>query len=135
MWRLFQCVVFSFVRGGPALPRELVNFLNRHKGETWKAHIYFPPQSLGKFKSYLSILKAAPELNKNHTNCCRKISTNVPFNLYIIGRFCLFVCLSRKMITLSNGLKSSSLAVEISFFKHCNKKMFSMNCTCQQKIV
>ena len=46
--------------------------------------------------------------------------------LYIIGRFCLSVCLSRKMITLPNGLKSSSLAVAISFFKHCNKKM---NCT------
>ena len=46
---------------------------------------------------------------------------------------CLSVCLSQKMITLPNGLKSSSLAVAISFFKHCNKKMFSMNCTCKQK--
>ena len=42
--------------------------------------------------------------------------------LYIIGRFCLCVCLSRKMITLTNGLKSSFLAVAISFSKHCNKK-------------
>ena len=32
-------------------------------------------------------------------------------DLYIIGRFCL----TRKMITLPNGLKSSSVAVEISF--------------------
>ena len=39
------------------------------------------------------------------------------------------------MITLPNGLKSSSLAVAVSFFKHCNNKMFSMNCTCQQKFV
>ena len=36
------------------------------------------------------------------------------------------------MITLPNGLKSISLAVAFSFFKHCNKKMFSMNCMCQQ---
>ena len=38
-------------------------------------------------------------------------------NLYIIGE-----CLSRKMSTLPNCLKSSSLAVAISFFKQCNKK-------------
>ena len=44
----------------------------------------------------------------------------------------LSVCLSQKMITLPNGLKSSSLAVAIYFSKHSNKKMFSMNCTCQQ---
>ena len=47
----------------------------------------------------------------------------------------LSVCLSRKMITLPNGLKSSSLAVVVSFFKHCYNKMFSTNCTCQQKFV
>ena len=35
-------------------------------------------------------------------------------DLYIIGRFCL----TRKMITLPNSLKSSSFAVGISFFKH-----------------
>ena len=61
---------------------------------------------------------------------CRALEALI--DLYIIGRFCLFVCLSRKMITLSNSLKSSSLPVEISIFKHCNKKMFSMNCTCHQ---
>ena len=43
----------------------------------------------------------------------------------------LSVCLSQKMITLPNGLKSSSLVEAISFFKRCNKKMFSMNCRCQ----
>ena len=43
-------------------------------------------------------------------------------HLYIIGRFCLCVCLSRKMITLPNSLKSSSLAVAVPVFKHCNKK-------------
>ena len=53
----------------------------------------------------------------------------------IYNRKVLSVCLSRKMITLPNGLKSSSLAVAVSFFKHCNNKMFSMNCTCQQKFV
>ena len=53
-------------------------------------------------------------------------------DLYIIGRFCLSVCLSRKMITFPNGLKSSSLALAISFFKHCYKKMFSMSCRGQQ---
>ena len=45
----------------------------------------------------------------------------------IYNRKVLFVCVSRKMITLPNGLKSSSLAVAISFSKHCNKKMFSLN--------
>ena len=50
--------------------------------------------------------------------------------LYIIGRLCLSVCLSRKMITLPNNLKSSSLAVTLSFFEYCNKKMLSINCTC-----
>ena len=53
----------------------------------------------------------------------------------IYNRKVLSVCLSRKMITLPNGLKSSSLAVAVSFFKHCNNKIFSMNCTCQQKFV
>ena len=32
-----------------------------------------------------------------------KKDTNIDDNLYIIGRFCLSVCLSRKMITLPNG--------------------------------
>ena len=40
----------------------------------------------------------------------------------IYNRRVLFVCLSRKMSTLPNGLKSSSLVVAISFFKNCNKK-------------
>ena len=39
-------------------------------------------------------------------------------DLYIIGRFCL----TRKMITLPNGLKSSSLAVKISFFNIVTRK-------------
>ena len=59
---------------------------------------------------------------------------NLQYMLWsIYNRKVLFVCLSRKMITLPNGLKSSSLAVAISLSKHCNTKMFSMNCTCQQK--
>ena len=33
-----------------------------------------------------------------------------------IGRFCVFVCLSRKMITLPNGLKSSSTSSSRSVF-------------------
>ena len=68
------------MRGGPVLPGELVNFLNRHKGETWKAHIYFPPQSLGKFKSYLSILKQCQSLTRitRITTYIQKTSTNVP---------------------------------------------------------
>ena len=61
-----------------------------------------------------------------------KKDTNIDDNLYIIGRFCLSVCLSRKMITLPNGHKSSSLGLAISFFKHCYKKMFSMSCRGQQ---
>ena len=51
----------------------------------------------------------------------------------IYNRKVLSVCLSRKMITFPNGLKSSSLAVTI-FVKHCNKKMFSMNCMCEQNL-
>ena len=40
---------------------------------------------------------------------------------HLKGRLDPPVSLSRKMITLPNGLKSSSLAVGISFFKHCKK--------------
>ena len=47
-------------------------------------------------------------------------SSSSPSSIY--NRKVLFVCLSRKMITLPNCLKSSSLVVAISFFKHCNKK-------------
>ena len=39
---------------------------------------------------------------------------------HLKGRLDPPVSLSRKMITLPNGLKSSSLVVAISFFKHCN---------------
>ena len=61
--------------------------------------------------------------------------TLVLCNLYIIGRFCLSVCVSRKMITLPTSLKSSSLVVAISFFKHCNKKCLLWIARASKKIL
>ena len=53
-------------------------------------------------------------------------------DLYIIGRFCLSVTKNDHFAQQSQikFFSGSNL-----FFKHCNKKIFSMNCTCQQIFV
>ena len=48
----------------------------------------------------------------------------IKYDLYIIGRFCLSVCLSRKMITLPNGLKSSSTSRSVFMVFHGSRSVF-----------